>query len=114
MEIVFHSHRARVPDRMRLRALRGVAKLGRRLTRAVSAVVRFEEDGRLHRVEIELLAARGRKLVAEGSGRYFGPALAAALAHLESQTNHVRRVARRRARRTEKPRVTARRARIRG
>jgi hypothetical protein len=63
------------------------------------ATVRFEEDGRLHRVEIVVHAARGRKLVAEGTGRYFGPALAAALAHLESQTDHVRRPPKSRRRR---------------
>jgi ribosome-associated translation inhibitor RaiA len=98
VEIVFHSHHAIVSDRTRLRAQRGVEKVARRLTRVVSAVVRFEQDGQLHRVELVLQPARGRLLVAEGSGRYFGPALAAALAHMEAQASRVRRQAKERAR----------------
>jgi ribosome-associated translation inhibitor RaiA len=98
VEIVFQSHRATVTERMRQRAVRGVEKLARRLTRPVSAVVRFEEDGPVRRVEIVFSAARGRRLVAEGQGRYFGPALAAALAHMDSQARHIRR-AKARARR---------------
>ena len=98
MEIVFQSHRATVSERTRQRAVRGVEKLARRLTRPVSAVVRFEEDGPLRRVEIVLSAPRGRRLVAEGQGRFFGPALAAALAHMDSQARHVRRAKTRRRR----------------
>lgn len=98
MEIVFQSHHARVPERVRVQAARGLEKLGQRLTRPVAGIVRFEEDGRMRRVELEL-AGRGRRLVAEGTGRYYGPALAAALAHLEAQLRRVGRAAVRRVRR---------------
>jgi ribosome-associated translation inhibitor RaiA len=99
VDIVFQSHHATVPERVRQNAARSVLKLGQRLTRPTSAVIRFEEDGRMRRVEIELLA-RGRRLVAEGTGRYYGPALAAALAHLEAQMRRMGRLTMRRARRS--------------
>lgn len=98
MEIVFQSHHATVPERVRQNAIRSLERLGLRLTRPVAAVIRFEEDGRMRRVELEL-QGRGRRLVAEGTGRYFGPALAAALAHLEAQLRRVGRLHVRRARR---------------
>ena len=79
MEIVFQSHNATVSERTRQSAIR---------SRSVSGVIRFEEDGRMRRVELEL-QGRGRLLVAEGTGRYYGPALAAALAHLEAQLRRV-------------------------
>ncbi|HWP72577.1 MAG TPA: HPF/RaiA family ribosome-associated protein [Vicinamibacterales bacterium] len=88
MEIVFQSHNATVSERTRQSAIRSLEKLARRLTRSVSGVIRFEEDGRMRRVELEL-QGRGRLLVAEGTGRYYGPALAAALAHLEAQLRRV-------------------------
>ena len=98
MDIVFQSHHATVPERVRQNAARAVQKLGRRLTRPSSAVIRFEEDGRMRRVELELQAS-GRRLVAEGTGRYYGPALSAALAHLEAQLRRMGRLTMRRARR---------------
>jgi ribosome-associated translation inhibitor RaiA len=91
VQIVFHVHKATVSDRIFGRVERALTTLAKRFSRPVRAVVRFEEDGSFHRVEIVLHPARGRNLVAEGSGRYFGPALAAALAHLEVQVNRVRR-----------------------
>jgi ribosome-associated translation inhibitor RaiA len=98
VEIVYQSHHANVPDRVRLQAGRSLEKLGQRLTRPVSGVIRFEEDGRMRRVELELLG-RGRRLVAEGTGRYYGTALTAAVAHLEAQLRRVGRAAVRRTRR---------------
>lgn len=99
MEIVFHSHHAAVSDHLRRMAQRGLDRIERRLTRVVSAIVRFEQDGRLRRVEIVLHAPRNRQLIGEGNGRYFGPALAAALQHVARQTNHVKRPPKQRARR---------------
>ena len=99
MEIVFHSHHAAVSDHLRRLAQRGLDRIARRLTRVVSAVVRFEQDGRLRRVEIVLHAPRNRQLVGEGNGRYFGPALTAALERVASQTNHVKRPPKQRANR---------------
>lgn len=98
MEIIYRSHNATVPDRVRLNASRALERLSQRLTRPVSGVIRFEEDGRMRRVELEL-QGRGQVIVAEGTGRYFGPALAAALAHLEAQLRRVGRMNIRRARR---------------
>lgn len=84
VDIVFQSHHAAPPERVRQQAARALEKLAGRLSRPVSGVVRFEEDGRMRRVELEL-QGRGLRLVAEGTGRYFGPALTAATAHLEAQ-----------------------------
>lgn len=99
MEIMFHSHHAEVSDHMRRRAQRGIEKVARRLSRAVDAIVRFEGDGPLRRVEIVLHAPRSRKLVAAGEGRFFGTALAVALSRMEARTGRVKRAAKERARR---------------
>jgi ribosome-associated translation inhibitor RaiA len=85
MEIIFHEHHATVSDHMRQRASSGVRRLSDRLTRAVDAVVRFEEDGPTRRVEIILRTPRQKQLVAKAEGRYFGPALALVLAKLRTQ-----------------------------
>ena len=100
VEIVFHSHHARVSEPVRRRAQLGIEKVARRLTRAVDAIVRFEEDGKVRRVEIVLHAPRSRNVIAEGQGRFFTGALAAALAHLEAQTGRIKRPPKERARRT--------------
>lgn len=84
MNIVIQSHHGTAPERARQQAARALAKLALRLSRPVSGVARFEEDGRMRRVELEL-SGRGLRLVAEGTGRYYGPALTAAIAHMEAQ-----------------------------
>ena len=91
MEIIFHSHHAAVSPRMQQRAEQGIRKVVARLGRAVDAVVRFEEDGPTRRVEVLLHAPRGRRLVAHGEGRHFGPALATALDRLGARIGHVKR-----------------------
>jgi ribosome-associated translation inhibitor RaiA len=91
MEIIFHAHHATISSRLQQRAEQGVRKLVQRLGRAVDAVVRFEADGPTRRVEVILHAPRGRRLVAEGQGRYFGPALTMALHRLEAQVLRARR-----------------------
>ena len=98
MEILFQSHHAKVSDHMRERARIAVSKLGARLARAVNAVVRFEEDGPTRRVEIVLHAPKKRAVVAEGSARFFGPALAFAIDHLEAQTRQIKRTPKARSR----------------
>ena len=98
MEILFQSHHAQVSDRMRERARVAVTKLGARLARAVNAVVRFEEDGPTRRVEIVLHAPRRRAVVAEGTARFFGPALAFAIDRLDAQTQKVKRTPKARSR----------------
>jgi ribosome-associated translation inhibitor RaiA len=97
MDIVFHGRGVAVSDHMRLRAITGVRKLTERSNRAVDAVIRFEEDGPTRRVEIVLHAPRHRRLVAEAEGRYFGPALTAALARLRIQLTTLKRTVRARA-----------------
>ncbi len=85
MDIIYHAHRAVISERMRLRADRAVRKVARRMGRAVDAVVRFEHDGPTRRVEIVLHAPKHKSLIAEGSSRYYGPALAEAIGRLEQQ-----------------------------
>ena len=85
MDIIIQSHHAPLSERMRLRAERAVTKVASRMNRVVSATIRFEKDGPVKRVEVVLKAPRRRDLVAEGSGRYLGPALAMAVAKLERQ-----------------------------
>ena len=84
MDILFQSHHAKVSESIRERARMAVMKLSARLTRAVNAIIRFEEDGKTRRVEIVLLAPRRRPMVAEGSARFFGPALGFAIDRLEA------------------------------
>ena len=98
MEILFQSHHAKVSEPMRERARIAVSKLGARLARAVNAVVRFEEDGPTRRVEIVLHAPKRRPMVAEGSARFFGPALTYAIDRLDAQTRQLKRTPKTRSR----------------
>jgi len=88
MDIHFTA-RQDVSEYVRRRAERGVDKLGRRLGRVTAAVVRFGGDGPHRYVEVELTAP-GRVLVGRGEGKYYGPALTAALHAIERQVGHVR------------------------
>lgn len=98
MELVLHSHNVAVSAVIRDRAERLVRRLAPRIGRVVDATVRFAEDGPLRRVEIEVHAASGRRVVAAGTARYFGPALAHAGASLRAQFEHVKRTRRERSR----------------
>jgi len=91
MEIIFHAHNAVISDNMRLRAERIVRKLSRRVARAVDAVVRFEQDGPVRRVEVMLHASGKPALVSEGRSRNFGPALGEAIQRMEAQLRHKKR-----------------------
>lgn len=104
MEIIFHAHHASISERMRKRAEASVRRIAARLTRAVDAIIRFEQDGRVKRVEIVLHAPRQRKLIARGEGSYYGPALSAAIDRLTSQI----RTLRAERRRAERARVVGR------
>jgi len=90
MEIIFHSHHAAISPRLQQRAEQSIRKLVGRMGRAVGAVIRFEEDGPTRRVEVLLHAPRGRRLVARGEGRNFGPALTDALDRLSARVDRVR------------------------
>lgn len=98
MEIIFHAHHATVSDRMRKRAELAVKRAGLRLARAVDAIVRFEQDGPVKRVEIVLHAPRQRDLIARGEAKFYGPALTDAMDKMTAQIKKLtttRRTARR-------------------
>jgi ribosome-associated translation inhibitor RaiA len=84
VDIVFQAHHAVISDSMRERAARAITKVASRVSRFVRAVVRFEDDGPVRRVVIELHAA-GRKIVVEGRGSVFGVALADATQRLRAR-----------------------------
>jgi ribosome-associated translation inhibitor RaiA len=89
---------------MRKRAESAVRRAAARLTRAVDAIIRFEQDGRVKRVEIVLHAPRQRKLIARGEASYYGTALSAAVDRLMNQI----RALRSERRRAERARVVGR------
>jgi ribosome-associated translation inhibitor RaiA len=91
VEIIFHTHHANISDRMRRRVDAAVRRTATRLARAVDAILRFEQDGPVKRVEIVLHAPRQRDLVARGEGRYFGPAFSAANDRLVAQIRTLRK-----------------------
>ena len=90
MEIIFHAHHAAISPRLQQRAETSLRRAVVRLGRAVDAIVRVEEDGPTRRVELVLHAPRGRRLVARGEARFFGPALTVALGRLNAQIEHSR------------------------
>jgi ribosome-associated translation inhibitor RaiA len=91
---------------MRKRAESSVRRAAERLTRAVDAIIRFEQDGRVKRVEIVLHAPRQRKLIARGEGSFYGPALNTAVDRLLNQI----RTLRAERRRAERARVVGKAA----
>ena len=106
MEIIFHAHHAAISERMRKRAETAVRRAAARLTRAVDGIIRFEQDGRVKRVEIVLHAPRQRKLIARGEGAYYGRALSTAVDRLMNQI----RTLRAERRRAERARVVGKAA----
>jgi ribosome-associated translation inhibitor RaiA len=87
VEIIFHAHHAKISDSMRRRAEAGIRRIGRRIGRAVDAVIRFEQDGPVKRVDIVLHAPPKRDIVARGESRFYGIALTAALGKLTAQVS---------------------------
>ncbi|MEP6692275.1 MAG: HPF/RaiA family ribosome-associated protein [Gemmatimonadaceae bacterium] len=98
MEIVIQGHHAVISDHLRQRAERLVGKLADRASRAVHAVVRFETDGPMRRVEISMHETKRKLVVGEGRAASFGPALSAAAAHVASRLAHEKRTPKARAR----------------
>ena len=92
MDIVFQAHHAVIPDSMRERAARAITKVASRMSRVVRAVVRFEGDGPVRRVVIELYGA-GRTIVVEGRDAVFGAALADATQRLRARAKRGPRAA---------------------
>jgi ribosome-associated translation inhibitor RaiA len=104
MEVIFHTHHATISDDLRDRAERTVRKLAERVSRPVDAIIRFEQDGSLRHVELELRSSRrGRPLIARGCERAFGPALAEAAARMEGQLMRGKRTPKSRAAEAPRP-----------
>ena len=91
MQILFQAHHAVISEHMRLRAERIVRKLARRLKRAVDAIVRFETDGKVRVVELIFNAPGKKSIVAKGTARNYGPALADAAARMDTQLRRLKR-----------------------
>jgi hypothetical protein len=91
VEIIFHAHHAKISDSMRRRAEAGARRIARRTGRAVDAVIRFEQDGPVKRVEIVLHAPPKRDIVARGESRFFGLALTSSLERLSAQVRTLRK-----------------------
>ena len=89
MEIIFHAHHATISDSMRRRAEAGIRRTGRLIGRAVDAVIRFEQDGPVKRVEIVLHVPSTRDIVARAESRFFGLALTACLERLGAQVRSI-------------------------
>ena len=85
MEIVVQSHHAAVSERTVQRARRAVAAFGEAHGELVDATIRFEKDNPHRRVELVIRATRRRTYVAEGTARFYGPALNQALTRIEAQ-----------------------------
>ena len=96
--MIFHSHNAVISERLRSRAESVIRKLEARVSRAVRAIVRFEQDGPTRRVEIEMHASRRRPLISNGYGRTYGPALSEAVENLQAQLTRAKRTPKARAR----------------
>ena len=90
MEIIFHAHHATISPRLRRRAELAVEQVSRRLARTVDAVVRFEQDGPVKRVEIVLHAPKKRDIVARGEAKFYGPAMTVAIEKLGAQVRKLR------------------------
>ena len=99
MQIVFHVHHADISDHMRRRAEQALRKVARRAPRAVDAVVRFQQDGSVRRVELALHTGSGRRYVARSEDRGFASAIATAARRLTMQVDHTKRTPKARARR---------------
>ena len=92
MDIITTVHHAKVSDHMKQRASRAVQRIALRIHAPINATIRFEQDGPTRRVELLLHARRPARIVATGEdARFFGPALARALARLEAQLRSAKR-----------------------
>lgn len=102
MEIVFYTHHAVASAQLRHKAELAVRKAARRAVRPVDAVIRFEQDGAVRRVELALHTARGRLYVARAEARFFGFALSDAARRLAAQLSNTKRSPKSLARRSSR------------
>lgn len=91
MDIVIHSHHATVSEHMRTQAIRQVERAAARIPRTVEAIIRFEEDGVTKRVTLTLRAPKHHDIMGKAEGRFFGPAITAAIARVMTQVNREKR-----------------------
>lgn len=91
MEIIFHAHNAPIPDRLRRRAEVALTRVDGRLGRAVDAIVRFEHDGPVKRVEIVLHRPKQKNVIALGEAKFYGRALTTAIGKLDAQVRKLHR-----------------------
>lgn len=84
MEVVIHGHQVDVTPRLRKSAEYSARKLAEHLNRIELADITFREDGPNKMVDIVVQAPQ-TTLVAKGLGKYHAPALADAVAKLDSQ-----------------------------
>jgi len=98
MEIVFQIHDAPVSEHMKKRAELALRKAARRAQRPQDAVIRFQVDGTVKRVELTLHTATGKRHVAKSDAAYFGTAIADAARKLTMQLDHTKRTPKARAR----------------
>lgn len=91
MEIVIHEHHADISEYMRVRATRAVERAAKRVPRTVEGIIRFEQDGPTRRVTVTLRAPKHHDLVGKGEGKFFGPALTAAIAKVNQQASREKR-----------------------
>lgn len=98
MEIVFHIHDAPISERMKRRAEAALRKAARRAPRPQDAVIRFQVDSGVKRVEMALHTASGKRYVAKSDASYFGTALSDAARKLAMQLDHSKRTPKARAR----------------
>ena len=97
MEIVFQIHDAAISERMKGRAEAALRKAARRAARPQDAVIRFQVDGGVKRVELTLHTASGKRYVARGDAPFFGTALSDAARKLTMQLDHSKRTPKSRA-----------------
>ena len=91
MEIVIHSHHAEISEHMRKKAIRQVERAAERIPRAVEGIIRFEGDNGLKRVTITLRAPRHHDIMGKAEGKFYGPAITAAIARVLAQVNREKR-----------------------
>jgi ribosome-associated translation inhibitor RaiA len=76
---------------MRKQAIRQVERAAARIPRTVEAIIRFEEDGITKRVTLSLRAPRHHDIMGKAEGRFYGPAITAAIAKVMTQVNREKR-----------------------
>ena len=105
MDIVYQIHDAPISERMKKRAELALVKAARRAARPQDAVIRFQQDGTVRRVEMTLHTAGGRRYVAKADAPYFGSAITAAARKLAMQLDHTKRTPKARARKLTRGRT---------